>query len=85
MVGIRLLFWIAHIRGPQKDLVAGAEYLLDGSFRLLVLVGQLLRGLSIKPVISQDGPMLCQADILVQAVVYTGVQRVFWNFHFLVM
>ena len=85
MVGIWLLFGCAHFRGAEQDFVTQPENLFDSGFGLLVLVRQLLRGLSLEPVIPQDGAVFCQADILVQAVVYAGVQRFFWNLHFLVM
>lgn len=85
MVGIRLLFGRAHFRGAEQDSITQPENLFDSGFGLLVLVSQLLRRLSLKPVIPQNGPVFCQSDILVQAVVDAGVQRVFWNFHFLVM
>lgn len=85
MVCIWLLFGCAQFRGAEQDSITQPENLFDSGFGLLVLVGQLLRGLSLEPVIPQDGLMLCQADILVQAVVDAGVERFFWNFHFLVI
>ena len=81
MVGIWLLFGCAHFRGAEQDSITQPENLFDGGFRLLVLVGQFLRGLSLEPVIPQDGPVFCQADILVQAVVDAGVQRVLRDLH----
>ena len=82
MVGIWLLFGCAHFCGAEQDSITQPENLFDSGFGLLVFVGQLLRGLSLKPVIPQDGPMLCQADILVQAIVDAGVQRVLRDLHF---